>query len=272
MPSPLVSVNIPTLNSARTLHRCLSALKKQDYASLEVIIIDAYSTDKSQEIAKTLGARVILERGLTKQRLKGISQSKGDYILLLDSDQVVSLDLIKKCVRKLEVEKDIDALILPEVPVTDVINSIAHAQSSYVRLAQTDSRVLHGTALPRFFRAGIIRAIKPPRREIGYFDHAWIYRRVSERGATVSSLNAPIYHHEFNWASSVIKKFYKYYGNYFVPALIEDWPLVLSKSLPKPLVTNASSAGESIGLLMLFGVKVISTYAGVISSVFHRKH
>ncbi|MEU8383108.1 glycosyltransferase, partial [Streptosporangium sp. NPDC048865] len=42
---PLVSVIIPNYNYARTLDLCLSALERQEYPHIEVIVVDDRSTD-----------------------------------------------------------------------------------------------------------------------------------------------------------------------------------------------------------------------------------
>ena len=49
---PLVSVIIPTYNSASTLGVCLISLKNQTYKNIEIIIVDNFSTDTTRAIAK----------------------------------------------------------------------------------------------------------------------------------------------------------------------------------------------------------------------------
>jgi glycosyltransferase involved in cell wall biosynthesis len=48
---PLVSIVIPTKNSARTLEKCLVSIKNQAYENIEIIVVDNYSTDGTYEIA-----------------------------------------------------------------------------------------------------------------------------------------------------------------------------------------------------------------------------
>jgi glycosyltransferase involved in cell wall biosynthesis len=237
---------------------------------LEIIVVDSNSSDTTAAIARSHGASVYFEKGLARQRFKGIATSSGKYILLLDSDQIVSPNLIKKCVSTLESRLDLDALIIPETPIATG-SSIGLTQSSYLMHSQRNPHVLYGTSLPRFFRGTLLRSIKPPRHELGYFDHAWVYRSAVNLGARITFVDETIQHLEFNTTLTLAKKFYRYYGHYIVPALLEDWKLVIGKSLPKRSVTNSSTAGESIRLLMLFGLKAISTCAGVIGSIARRK-
>jgi glycosyltransferase involved in cell wall biosynthesis len=88
-----LSVGIATRNEEENIDRCLESVK--DIAD-EIIIFDEYSTDKTVEIAKKYGAKVYLEPHhaifhITKQ--KTIEKSKGEWILQLDADEVVSKEL-----------------------------------------------------------------------------------------------------------------------------------------------------------------------------------
>lgn len=49
---PLVSVIIPTYNSARTLETTLKSIKKQTYQNIEIIVVDNNSKDTTKKIAE----------------------------------------------------------------------------------------------------------------------------------------------------------------------------------------------------------------------------
>lgn len=88
-----LSVGIATRNEEENIERCLQSVKN---IADEIIIFDEYSTDKTVEIAKKYGANVFLEPHhdifhITKQ--KTIEKSKGEWILQLDADEVVSKEL-----------------------------------------------------------------------------------------------------------------------------------------------------------------------------------
>jgi len=64
MAEPLVSITIPTKNAEKTLGLCLEAVKNQTYPNIETIVIDSYSTDKTLDIAKKHGVKIVMCRGV----------------------------------------------------------------------------------------------------------------------------------------------------------------------------------------------------------------
>jgi rSAM/selenodomain-associated transferase 2 len=86
--SPL-SVIIPTLNAAATLHACLTALRPGAALIHEIIIVDGGSTDET--LALTAGARLLRappSRG--GQFRAGIAAATADYLLLLHADTILA--------------------------------------------------------------------------------------------------------------------------------------------------------------------------------------
>lgn len=99
----LVSVNIPTYNSEGTLENTLKSVKRQTYKKIEIIIIDSYSKDKTLEIAKKYGARIVMCKGkLLEARIVGARASRGEFVLLLDSDQVLEKTVLSRAVGKMK--------------------------------------------------------------------------------------------------------------------------------------------------------------------------
>ncbi len=84
-----LSVGLTTYNEEKKLGATLQAIKE---ISDEIIIVDSHSTDKTIEIAESFGAKVYTEdwkgHGLQKQSV--IEKCKGEWILILDADEVVS--------------------------------------------------------------------------------------------------------------------------------------------------------------------------------------
>ncbi len=88
-----ISVVLATRNEENNLGRCLEAVKK---LADEIIVVDEFSTDKTQGIARSYGAKVFTEPHhenfhITKQ--KAIERATGEWILQLDADEVVTPEL-----------------------------------------------------------------------------------------------------------------------------------------------------------------------------------
>jgi glycosyltransferase involved in cell wall biosynthesis len=86
--APLVSIIIPCYNGEAFLQETIESALAQSYPSVEIIVVDDGSTDRSPEIAQKLPVRYIRQqnRGLTESRNLGIRESRGSYIVFLDAD------------------------------------------------------------------------------------------------------------------------------------------------------------------------------------------
>lgn len=109
----IVSVIVPVYNVERYLERCVKSLVTQTYKNIEIVLVDDGATDKSGSICDELSKqderiRVIHKEngGLSDARNVGIGVSKGEYILLVDSDDFVAKTT---CEELIKVAKDTDA-------------------------------------------------------------------------------------------------------------------------------------------------------------------
>lgn len=87
-----LSVTIATKNEASNLPDALASV---DFAD-EVVVVDDCSEDKTAQIAKDFGAKVILRNSagsFHENKNLAIEQAKGDWILSLDADEVVTCKL-----------------------------------------------------------------------------------------------------------------------------------------------------------------------------------
>lgn len=102
-----ISVVIPTLNEEEGIGPLLQKIPKD--LDCEVIVVDNGSTDKTVEIAKRYGARVIHEkkRGYGSAYKAGLSSAQGDIIATMDGDDTYDPQDIKKLLKILE-QKNVD--------------------------------------------------------------------------------------------------------------------------------------------------------------------
>jgi glycosyltransferase involved in cell wall biosynthesis len=90
----LLSVVIITYNEEGNIARCIDSVKN---IADEIVVLDAYSTDRTVEIASAAGAIVKQDRfaGFIQQKNKALSLASNDYVLSLDADEALDEQLVQ---------------------------------------------------------------------------------------------------------------------------------------------------------------------------------
>jgi glycosyltransferase involved in cell wall biosynthesis len=101
-----ISVVIPVYNEERNIARCLDALTWAD----EVIVVDMFSTDRTEEICRRyLNVVFYQNRDYIYANVNfGLDRARGDWLMRLDADEVVSPELAR------EIQEEV--LAKPDVP------------------------------------------------------------------------------------------------------------------------------------------------------------
>jgi glycosyltransferase involved in cell wall biosynthesis len=126
-----ISVIVLTQNSADTLEKTLASVSFCD----EIIVIDDHSTDTSAEIAKEHGA-IVYTRALggdfSKQRNFGLSKATCEWVLFVDSDEVVSSELREEIAQAIQ-SVDVNGFFLRR---QDILwgRELLHGETEKVRL------------------------------------------------------------------------------------------------------------------------------------------
>ena len=105
-----ISIIVPVYNTGSYLRSCLDSLMEQSFENFELICIDDGSTDQiTIEILKSYSLRdariKILNQknsGSASARNNGLNNSKGEYILFIDSDDHVSKDFLKNLYKSIK--------------------------------------------------------------------------------------------------------------------------------------------------------------------------
>jgi glycosyltransferase involved in cell wall biosynthesis len=89
-----LSIIIPAYNSAKYIYECVSSLSNNSTRNFEIIVINDGSIDNTGEILDNLTIQNIKvfhteNKGLSAARNKGVHESNGEYILFLDSDDML---------------------------------------------------------------------------------------------------------------------------------------------------------------------------------------
>ena len=138
---PVISAVILARNEERNIRFCLETLAWCD----EIVLMDMQSSDRTVEIAREYTGRIFSHEVVTAfdiAKKTAVEQALGEWILLIDADEMVTPDLAGK-LREMAREGTADVI---EIPFQHYImgECIRHTGWGY-------------TPLPRFFRVGSIR-------------------------------------------------------------------------------------------------------------------
>ena len=99
----LVTIIVPVYNTAKFLNQCLHSILRQTYKNIELIVIDDGSTDESVDICEEIQRNdqrisVIHQRnsGVSVARNNGVDVAKGEWIIFVDSDDFIDLEMVEK--------------------------------------------------------------------------------------------------------------------------------------------------------------------------------
>ena len=102
----MISIIVPVYNVEEYLEECLESIRKQTYQDIEVILVNDGSTDGSHAICERYCQmdkrfRLINQKnqGQSVARNHGVKESIGEYIMFVDSDDVVSLGMLEQLMK-----------------------------------------------------------------------------------------------------------------------------------------------------------------------------
>ena len=108
-----MSIIVPCYRLARFLEECVGSVVCQSYPNWEVIIVDDGSPDDCVGVAQSLVAanpgrdiRLIRQRneGVARARNRGVQESRGEYILPLDADDLIECGFLARTVEALQTD------------------------------------------------------------------------------------------------------------------------------------------------------------------------
>lgn len=127
---PLVSVVVPTHNSADHVAQCVDSLLAQTMSDLEVVCVDDGSTDDTLELLRGYEARdarvsVIAQgnAGPGAARNRGIEAAQGTYLYFLDSDDWADPELLERAVGRLQ-ETGAQIVIFPYLELDERVGEV----------------------------------------------------------------------------------------------------------------------------------------------------
>ena len=193
--SARISVVMPLYNKEAEVERALRSVVEQSLAPGEIIVVDDGSTDGSRAIVERIiaehpeaGIRLITQpnSGVSAARNRGIAEAKGDYIALLDADDMWLTGYIAEVCRLMEYYPEADAY----ATAFDIVNGTQRVAApvptteGYINIAEEALMrrypIIPSTATLR--REAVLRAGGfPEGMRIG--EDQWLWVRMVQQGA-----------------------------------------------------------------------------------------
>lgn len=136
----MISIIVPVYNVEEYLEECLESIRKQTYQNIEVILVNDGSTDGSQAICEHFCQtdkrfRLINQKnqGQSVARNHGVKESLGEYIMFVDSDDVVSLGLLEQLMKYMS-----DGIDIVECNITEDIHCL-NSEGKEIGVKELDS-------------------------------------------------------------------------------------------------------------------------------------
>ncbi|WP_135611770.1 glycosyltransferase family 2 protein [Methanococcoides sp. AM1] len=276
MNEPLVSIVIPTKNSAEFLDECLTSVHKQVYKNIEIIIVDGQSKDGTIELAQKHECNIYqfnpnVRKGTfdaPHRRNYGAKKAKGEFVYYVDVDMELTpnvvLDAVCLC------DSGYQAVIIPEDSFG--IGIWAQAKNLERRCYYGDDSI----EAPRFLRKSIWMELGGLDESLGGGGDDWdLHQKLRDKKYTVGRTKSLVMHNEGNLKlKKLVKKRFMYgldsakyikkrpnegFKSYFPirKAYIINWKLFLSR----PIDTTA--------FIVMRIVEYLAGFSGI-SCAFYR--
>ncbi len=209
MNNPIVSILVPVYNVEAYLPQCLDSLVGQTYPHLQIVLIDDGSTDGSWRVMQQYAGRderveiyhqENLGVGATRNHL--LDKIKGDYVLFVDADDWVELDMVESML-SLQKKHKVDLVVCSMVKNNN--ERIAFQDSSQVLYSQSEiikafceHTWFSGSLCNKLFAKSLLHTYKF-HCGISYGEDAlfcWKLLQHVDKGVVVT--NAQFYHYRMN--------------------------------------------------------------------------
>jgi glycosyltransferase involved in cell wall biosynthesis len=275
---PRVGVIIPTYNSSSTLKKCLASVLAQTYSFNDIVVVDNFSSDSTTKIAKEFGATVIRQKcNSALARNIGIAYTSSQYILFLDSDQVLSPSVIDECVKKCQ-DEAVKMIRIPEAFIgSGFWGSCSATWKNYYQKVEEmyPNRENITSGEPRFFSRDSLTTIGMLNSGLQWGEDYDLYIRLKEIKAKEAKCKSKIYHIELESVMKIMTKNLRY--GKFMPVFVQRTkkqvfpPIVRHAMLTlKDISREVKSLPIIVGCTILLIFKTYSIMTGLVVGLFRK--
>ena len=166
----MISVIVPVYNVEDYLEECLNSIQHQTYTDIEVILVNDGSRDGSKEICERYcqqDSRFHLinqeNKGLSGARNRGMTESSGEFITFVDSDDVLKEDMLEQLLKHMTSEEmDIVECWYTndqkeiEIPSPENVKIIFQGNAQEALVSLCEDNIVRLNAVAKLFRRQVI--------------------------------------------------------------------------------------------------------------------
>ena len=203
-----LSIIIPCYNVADTLQKCVQSVLEQLPSESEIILVDDGSTDATGMVAERLGKENTavqvfrkINGGPSEARNYGISKACGDYLMFVDSDDLVASSTIPSVLNYMLQHPEVD---VAEFPVRVHYGHISEYLQDFPAKIWPSARAYwheteaweHTYAYNKIYKRQLFDNLQFPQGRI--FEDLWLYSELISREPKVATLSCGLYLYHWN--------------------------------------------------------------------------
>lgn len=180
----LISIVITTFNRKEKVAFSIQSALDQTYSNIEVVVVDDGSSDGTVQFLKERfqDSRVRILRiennqGASFARNHGISESRGEYVMVWDSDDVLFAYCINSCVESI-VKTRAEIISAPAVPIADGKEiSYQKRPEGYVATERIVCKYLPNNEKIRLVKRELFQEVKYQSRNLDFMVNSYLSRK-----------------------------------------------------------------------------------------------
>ncbi len=167
---PKVSIIIPAYNHSQYVGQAVQSVLDQSFRGFEIIVVDDGSTDDTRTVVSQFGNKVRYlwqeNQGLSAARNNGIRTAAGEFIGLLDADDLLEPNFLSTLLPILDLHLDVDAVYCGYQFIDDQDNPLPQRETRSLPEGRFHEAILDGN----FLAPESILARRDCYRKVGLFD------------------------------------------------------------------------------------------------------
>ncbi len=211
---PLITIVIPCYNDSQYIEQSINSAVGQSYSRKEIIVVDDGSNKQTKKVLRELRPKIHClitqtNKGQSTARNRGIKAARGEYILMLDSDDFFEPLFCEKAIKVIEGKTDVKLITCyARRLVNEAVIDVYQPEGGKIKDFLTGNKAL-GTSLYRKEEA--VEAGGYDEKMVKGFEDWEFFIRLLKNGGEAYVVQEPLYNYRLrDWSTSSKAKKIKY--------------------------------------------------------------